>query len=361
MLKRALFRLGIFEAKHPKIVLSLVVIFTLISVMGIPGINVQISYEKMMPENSDVIQTLHLVQDEYGGTDTIQILVEAPDVRDPETLRAIDTLESRLKEEKWVTEVSGISSIVKQSYGYIPPSKDTIKGIIEEPMTKQLTEQLMSDDYKYTLITARIICPYDPISEEGLTERIRDDIAYTQLPEGTSARISGMIPLDYESYLLMNKDLAVISCIGLLLVFSIVIFYFKSVIKGMLALAPVALAILWSAGWMGYIGIPFSILMTGSAAIIMGLGVDFGIHLIHRYDEEREKGKDVANAITGSVVNIGIGLVFVTATTMVGFLALCTGDIIVMREYGEMLAISILFCFMASMSLIPAVLALKGA
>ncbi|MCW7077015.1 MAG: hypothetical protein OCU18_07000, partial [Candidatus Syntrophoarchaeum sp.] len=89
-------RFGRFEVHHPWLVILFVLLFTIISLYGIGRIETITSYENMVPSDIPVIQTMHIVQDEYGGAGMIQILVEADDVRDPEVIRAIDTLSQRI-------------------------------------------------------------------------------------------------------------------------------------------------------------------------------------------------------------------------------------------------------------------------
>jgi len=350
-------RLGRFEVKHPWLVILFVLIFTIISLHGMSKIEMITSYENMLPSDIPVIQTMHMIQDEYGGADMIQILVEADDVRDPEVIRAIDTLSSMIKDEKWVTGVSSIADLVKQD-GFVPSSKDSVKKILSN-LPQDQVEAVVSDDYRYTLINIRVNMIYTEETEADMTERLMGDIEKVSFPEGVSLSLSGMVPLDYVTNKLTMKDLRVISLIGLTLVLLVVILYFRSVTNGLLALSPVLIAVFWTGGWMGYLGIPFSSAMTGLISMLMGLGVDYGIHIIHRYEEEVEKGLSVEDAVVESVTNIGIGLVIVSLTTIVGFLALTASDLVLMRQMGEALALGIFFCFFAATLMLPPVLVVK--
>ena len=350
-------RLGRFEVQHPWVVILFVLIFTIISLHGMSKIEMITSYENMLPSDIPVIQTMHMIQDEYGGADMIQILVEADDVRDPEVIRAIDTLSSMIKDEKWVTGVSSIADLVKQD-GFVPSSKDSVKKILSN-LPQDQVEAVVSDDYRYTLINIRVNMIYTEETEADMTERLMGDIEKVSFPEGVSLSLSGAVPLDYVTNKLTMKDLRVISLMGLTLVLLVVILYFRSVTNGLLALSPVAIAIFWTGGWMGYLGIPFSSAMTGLISMLMGLGVDYGIHIIHRYEEEVEKGLSVEDAVVESVTNIGIGLVIVSLTTIVGFLALTASDLVLMRQMGEALALGIFFCFFAATLMLPPVLVVK--
>ncbi|OFV66035.1 MAG: MFS transporter [Candidatus Syntrophoarchaeum butanivorans] len=350
-------RLGRFEVKHPWVIILFVLIFTIISLHGIGRIETITSYENMMPSDIPVIQTMHIVQDEYGGAGMIQILLEADDVRDPGVIKAIDTLSQMIEDEKDVTGVSSIVDLVKQD-GFIPSSKEAVKKILEN-LPKGQVERIVSDDFRYTLINIRENHKSDPVSMNDLAERIMRDMETVSFPDGVTLRIAGGVPREHEMSKLRSQDFRKISTFGLLLVLLVVILYFRSVTNGLLALSPVAIAIFWTGGWMGYLGIPFSSAMTGLISMLMGLGVDYGIHIIHRYEEEVEKGLSVEDAVVESVTNIGIGLVIVSLTTIVGFLALTASDLVLMRQMGEALALGIFFCFFAATLMLPPVLVVK--
>lgn len=343
---------GEFEAVHPLAVLSGVLLFTLISIPGIANINVVLNYEKMLPSSLETIQTMHTVQDRYGGSDMVQILLEAEDVREPSMIRAMDVVENRLEKEKGVTGVSSVAGIVIDRYGYLPSSMAAIKKVVDsDPRARAL----VSRDYKFALINVRVNIPYEPAVEMDLIKRIRESIE----DAGLEARLSGMIALDVDSYAVFGNDLGIIGLAGIVLVLSAVMFYFRSITRGLLVLVPVVLAITWTSGWMGYLGIPFSFISVGLIPILFGLGVDYGIHIINRYEEEMDKGKSAIEALLESVSTVGVGLVIVTLTTVAGFLGLLASALPSTQQMGQALALGIFFSLLAAFSTVPPALILK--
>jgi len=351
-LKNALRKIGRFEATHPVVVLLGVVLFTLVSIPGIASIKMVLNYEKMLPSSLETIQTMHMVQDKYGGSDMVQILVEAEDVRDPSVIRAMMVIEKRLEKEDGVIGVMSAAGIVRNHYGYLPSSKAAIKKVLDsDPRAKAL----ISENYRFALINVRVDIPYEPSKEMALIEKVRAGINGA----GVQARLGGMIALDVDSYAVFGKDMGIIGLVGIVLVLSAVILYFKSVTKGLLVLVPMVLAITWTSGWMGYLGIPFSFISVGLIPILFGLGVDYGIHLINRYDEEVGKGKSTVGALMESVSTVGLGLSIVTVTTIAGFLGLLASAIPSTQQLGQALALGIFFSLLAALATVPPVLILK--
>ncbi|WP_456475005.1 efflux RND transporter permease subunit [Candidatus Pyrohabitans sp.] len=350
--RNALRKAGEFEAAYPLAVLSGVLLFTIISIPGIASINVVLNYEKMLPSTLETIQTMHTVQDRYGGSDMVQILLEAEDVREPSLIRAMDVVENRLKKEEGVTDVSSLAGVVMDRYGYLPSSMAAIKKVVDsDPRARAL----VSRDYKFALINVRVNIPYEPAVEMDLIKRVRESIE----DAGLEARLSGMIALDVDSYAVFGNDLGIIGLAGIVLVLSAVMLYFRSITRGLLVLVPVVLAITWTSGWMGYLGIPFSFISVGLIPILFGLGVDYGIHIINRYEEEMSKGKSAIEALLESVSTVGLGLIIVTFTTVAGFLGLLASALPSTQQMGQALALGIFFSLLAAFSTVPPALILK--
>jgi predicted RND superfamily exporter protein len=75
-------------------------------------------------------------------------------------------------------------------------------------------------------------------------------------------------------------------------------------------------------GIMGQLNLPLSIATVGVSAMILGLGTEYGIFLLERYQEEREKDKSIKESMKIALPAVGSGIIGSGATTIAGFLAL---------------------------------------
>ncbi len=89
--------------------------------------------------------------------------------------------------------------------------------------------------------------------------------------------------------------------------------------------------------------------------LLIGLGVDYSIHVTSRYREDASDGDPVPVAVTVSVRTVGIALVLATITTSVGFLTNLLNDIPALREFGLLAAIGITASFFIMLTFVPAV------
>ncbi|MEA2010446.1 MAG: MMPL family transporter, partial [Actinomycetota bacterium] len=89
--------------------------------------------------------------------------------------------------------------------------------------------------------------------------------------------------------------------------------------------------------------------------LLIGLGVDYSIHITSRYREEVSEGEPVADAVTTGIRTVGVALVLATITTAVGFLTNILNDIPALREFGVLAAIGITASFVIMLTFVPSV------
>ncbi|HHC08046.1 MAG TPA: hypothetical protein ENK55_04955 [Actinobacteria bacterium] len=89
--------------------------------------------------------------------------------------------------------------------------------------------------------------------------------------------------------------------------------------------------------------------------LLIGLGVDYAIHVNSRYREEVHGGASVTAAIDAAIHTVGVALVLATVTTAVGFLTNLVNDLPALREFGELAAVGIGASFLLMLTFVPAV------
>ena len=134
----------------------------------------------------------------------------------------------------------------------------------------------------------------------------------------------------------------------------IVAVLFRSVRVGVLVLLPVAYGVLVTAGVLTLAGHRFGGMGFAAFPLIVGLGIDNGIHLVRRHLETPDK--DVKRLLAVS----GAALIQTNLTTIVGFGALLSATIPPLAELGLIAAVGIALTLLASILLVPAILALAG-
>ena len=127
---------------------------------------------------------------------------------------------------------------------------------------------------------------------------------------------------------------------------------------GIITIAPVALVVLWTYGLMFATGIPFGPVTATIAALAIGIGVPFTIHIARRFQEDRRQNDDMETAMRLTMRHTGGALAGSAFTTMAGFGVLITSSLVPFRQMGQVTVYAIGLSLLAAVLVLPSMLAL---
>jgi len=128
----------------------------------------------------------------------------------------------------------------------------------------------------------------------------------------------------------------------------LLILHFRSLKIAALALFPKAVGILWMVGIMGYTGVHFNSANFLALPLILGIGLVFGVHVIHRVQEEEIEG--VFGHSTGPAIALS------ALTTMIGFGTMIPATHQGIASLGFVMTVGVGANLLASVLFLPAVL-----
>jgi uncharacterized protein len=127
---------------------------------------------------------------------------------------------------------------------------------------------------------------------------------------------------------------------------------------GVLTVLPVGLVLALTFGTMALTGIPLNPVTATLAALSIGIGVPFTIHVTSRFLEERERGYDGSSAIRRTVSQTGGALAGSALTTAIGFGVLITSTLVPFEQLGYVIVYAIAYSLVASVLVLPSLLTL---
>ncbi|MBN1969103.1 MAG: MMPL family transporter [Candidatus Delongbacteria bacterium] len=162
--------------------------------------------------------------------------------------------------------------------------------------------------------------------------------------------ITGMpiITLKFIDLVKEKGNLATLA--GFLSILILILIDFRSFKYTALALIPLAFGALWMVGSMSYLDIKINYNNVMVLPIILGIGIDDGVHVLHRYFSE---GK---TSISKVIKSTGKAVLLTSITTMIGFGSLAITAHRGMASMGYVLTIGVLMCFFTSIFVLPAIL-----
>lgn len=138
----------------------------------------------------------------------------------------------------------------------------------------------------------------------------------------------------------------------------VVIACFGGIRHPLLAAAAFTLAMAWSFGFTTLAVGHLNILSAAFGAILIGIGMDFGIHYVARYVDLRNRGFDGSDALVGASRSVGPGIVTGGVTTAIAFFTVALTDFTGVVELGVISGGGVLLCIVAAMLVLPAMVRL---
>jgi predicted RND superfamily exporter protein len=127
---------------------------------------------------------------------------------------------------------------------------------------------------------------------------------------------------------------------------------------GAVTMVPSTLSVAWVLGAMYLLGLSFNVLTSTIAALAIGIGVPYGIHITHRFVEDRRRASQVDEAMRATIMHTGGALAGSAATTAIGFGVLVLSDLAPIQQFGGVSALTIIFALAGSVLVQPSLLVL---
>lgn len=139
-------------------------------------------------------------------------------------------------------------------------------------------------------------------------------------------------------------------------IFLVLLIGFRSFKRAAVALLPIGVGTLVSLGAMYLLFDSLDPITSSFAAVLMGLGIDFSVHLLARYDEDLRQGRTRREALFSSLSKAGPGVVTGAVTTALAFLTVSTTEFTSYGRMGVITAIGLLVALLASLLILPVAL-----
>lgn len=177
--------------------------------------------------------------------------------------------------------------------------------------------------------------------------------AYPELAVG----LTGEPLLEYDEMVSSERDSNRSAVYSIVLVAVLFALSFRQVARPAAAILCLALAVGWTIGFTTFAIGHLNLLTISFATILIGLGIDFGIHLLFRYEEEFRKTGETELALDAALLATGSDIVVGALSTAVAFWAVGLTDFKGVSEIGIIAGTGVMLCLLATLVVLPALIA----
>jgi predicted RND superfamily exporter protein len=221
-----------------------------------------------------------------------------------------------------------------------PGQRLTLEGFREHGLAPAISNFVAQRDGRY--ITVTYIYPRSPAAM-GEVER-----AVGQAGGGLHLTGLGVVNRELESRFV--PEFVKGSLLGIAGVVVLIIAGFRSVRLALWSLVPVVLGVWWSAGILALAGFDLDLFSVFGVLMCIGIGVDYGVHMLHRRSEETAHGTRIALTRTAPAILLS-GL-----TAIIGFGSFIASSYGPLHALGVITAVTIATCLVTSLLVLPALL-----
>jgi predicted RND superfamily exporter protein len=337
-------RLVDFQIENPRKMLAILGLVTLLVIPGASMLQIKPSTEAVLPQDDPVVESLDTLRAKFGGDTTYIVIESRNDVRNHDMLQKMLRIQNRLEKQENVISTSSPASMLEQKYGKIPEDRDSLRN--------NSYGSLATDDYGTAVISVRSDTQANSEEIKDLYDSIHR-VTGSESP-GTDYYLTGYNMIDMATFSVIISDFARITFVSFAAVLLVLYGVFRDLKRMMMPMIPVMFALVWMLGLGGYLGADLTIISMVSAAMIMGLGIDFGIHVTKRYYFS-VRGPE---GLRETMIELSRGLLAGSTTTGVGFLSLLFANLSGMHALGIFLFTGIISAYIGAVFLLPTLITL---
>lgn len=361
--EKGLETLAKIQVKHYLKIFIILCVITLFLLAGIPKIKLETDMMKLLPKEIEGVAVQLKIRSIFGGEEPLFIVASIDkecsaenmpkSILEPEVLKSIKELQNAFEKEPNVKSVFSIAMLFPQN---IPEDENMINEIIKSSgMDKYVTKDKTS-----TLVIINADLGNEESVMKRSLKRVREIINNVQKPTCVKYSLTGTIPLRVVILDLMLHDVFFTFSIALVIIFLLLIILRRSVFQSIIVLTPLITGIIWALGIFGWINLKFNVATIGISAMLLGLGVEYGIFMLERYLEEKKKTKNAEKAIIIALPSVGSSITGSSLTTIAGFLALATVSFPMLRDLGISLALGIACMILSTILVMPVIFMIEA-
>lgn len=251
---------------------------------------------------------------------------------------------------QWVAEKA--SESIESRHAPLAPNLGSLLGTGQDQARREL--YLTFDRGRIYVVVAQ---PKRSSDEKAAIAQLRKWIAETLLEvPGVNAEITGEAVLRHEEMQQARHDTELAALIALALTAGIFIGSCRGVLRPLMATICLLAGICYTLGFATLTVGRLNILSITLVPVLIGLAIDYGVHLIFRYEEEIRHGQSCRSAIGKALGFTGIGVITNALTIAGAFYCMLLTDFKGVREMGLIAGSGVLVCLVPMLTLLPLLL-----
>jgi len=302
------------------------------------------------------------MQDMFLDPNLKGVLFNLNNAMEKEYVGQEESISTREKEDQAVALLDGIQDLV-----YTLQRASRGEDLSQKEIQKTVDKFLIGDPYFLSYDQQALVMNVIPnfsmldldylVSGTDQVQVLVDDLL-TEFP-GLKAGLTGFIAVGRDEMVYSQQGLGYTTAIALVAILFLLIISFRMWIAPLLAMGNLIIGIIWAIGLAAAVVGQLNIMTQMMAVILLGLGIDFSIHLMSGFTEWRAAGDTIHQALEKTFLKSGKGIITGGMTTAAAFLAMTISHSRGMKEMGLVTGFGLLAILLSTMLFMPVLLVFK--
>ena len=352
---------------YPKVILASAILIVILAGFGIKMLNIEVNIMTFFKDGSEIKNSMEFIDQEMAGTMDMEFRVEG-DIKAPETLKEMEMIQDFLEKHPDVTTSISIADIIKQmhktvmdndpAYDVIPDTREKVNNLFtlySMSGDPDDFESLVDYDYETGLITTlmRSVSTKEIAQFVNETEKFVDD----NISSNLNVSSTGMLVVfrDLTDMVVKSSFISIFASIILIAIIAAV--FFKRVLWGIIAITPLLSAVILNFGLMGWFGLDFSHVTAILSSVIIGVGVDFGLHYISQFKRISASSGNHEKITNQTIDDVGYPIMLNAGSNM-AFGALLFSTFLPIQQIGGLMVLAMLATSIGTLTLMASTIEL---
>ncbi len=174
-----------------------------------------------------------------------------------------------------------------------------------------------------------------------------------------TAALTGMAKISQDEMNSVGVYTILLSLLALVLIYILLTRTLGGKLIPLVAVASLLVGVMWAMGAIMILFGSMNVMTAMMALVLLGLGIDFSIHLVTRFRQERDAGVEIEEALRRTIGGSGVGVITGALTTALAFFTLVVGETVGVHEFGVSAGLGVLLTLLAVFLILPTLLVLR--
>ncbi|RUA29816.1 MAG: hypothetical protein DSY76_03005 [Bacteroidetes bacterium] len=359
------FAAWVIKNKYVSIIGSALIVVA--SLIGMQEIWINSSFLEKFEKNSEIVQTDKFINEHFGGTSTLNLILDAKGQKDafkrPEVLKLVDKMQKDVVGKlqvvgnsfslaDYIDRMNKVMNADKEEYNCIPDNQDMIAQYLllyEMSGDPENLNKVVDYDYEKANVTFQLKSDNSKAMNAALAiiHNYEDD--FKKLGITMNYAGSGYKGLVFTDLILEGQIMSLI--LSLIIIIVLISLMFKNIKIGLIASVPIILTALISFGIMGFLGIPLNTTTALLSSIAIGIGIDYAVHFLEQYRNNAAQSGDKMATAQKTMAHSGRAIIYNAIVVIAGFLVLMFSVFPPNRELGALVSLNMFTSFVGTLTI----------